>query len=76
MTGKSLCAKASRDMKAKVNGQADIWQYNDYYPFGSIPQNGVADYRYDYQGLYTEKDSVAGFNKWSAIKVKERLTLS
>jgi RHS repeat-associated protein len=49
---------------AKVNGQADIWQYNDYYPFGSIAQSGGAGYRYDYQGAYSQKDGLTQWNNF------------
>lgn len=48
----------------KVNGQADIVQYNDYYPYGSIARSGGTGYRYDYQGAYAEKDPVTGFNNF------------
>jgi len=49
----------------KVNGQADIRQYDDYYPFGSITQSGGTGYRYDYQGAYSEKDPVTGYNNFA-----------
>ncbi len=48
----------------KVNGQADIRQYNDYYPYGSLAQNGGAGYRYEYQGAYAEKDAVSKYNNF------------
>jgi RHS repeat-associated protein len=48
----------------KAGGQADVVQYNDYYPFGSIARNGGAGYRYEYQGAYAEKDGVTGFNNF------------
>jgi RHS repeat-associated protein len=44
------------------SGQADVFQYNDYFPFGSIAQSGGTGYRYDYQGAYSEKDPVTGWN--------------
>ena len=40
------------------NGQADVVQYNDYYPYGSLAQSGGSGYRYEYQGAYAEKDAV------------------
>ena len=46
----------------KVSGQADLYKYNDYYPYGSIAQSGGQSYRYDYQGAYAEKDPVPGYN--------------
>ena len=46
-----------------VSGQADIVQYNDYFPYGNIARNGGPGYRYEYQGAYAEKDpAVAGAN--------------
>ena len=48
----------------KIGGQADIIQYNDYYPFGSLSQSGGNGYRYDYQGAYAEKDEVTGWNNF------------
>ncbi|WP_439698633.1 RHS repeat domain-containing protein [Mucilaginibacter sp. AW1-7] len=47
----------------KVGGQADVVQYNDYYPFGSIARNSVG-YRYGYQGAYAEQDPVTGLNNF------------
>ncbi|MDB5122336.1 MAG: repeat-associated core domain protein, partial [Mucilaginibacter sp.] len=44
------------------SGQADIMQYNDYFPYGSVARNGGPGYRYDYQGAYAEKDPTTGLN--------------
>ncbi|WP_426672077.1 putative Ig domain-containing protein [Mucilaginibacter sp. McL0603] len=44
--------------------QADIVTYNDYYPYGSLAQSGGTNYRYDYQGAYSEKDPVTGWNNF------------
>ncbi len=47
------------------SGQADMIQYNDYYPYGSIAQRGgLNTYRYDYQGAYAEKDPITGWNNF------------
>ena len=48
----------------KISGQADVYTYNDYFPFGSIAQSGGIGYRYDYQGAYSEKDPVTGYNNF------------
>ncbi|MEN0052356.1 MAG: RHS repeat-associated core domain-containing protein [Mucilaginibacter sp.] len=48
----------------KVGGQADIIQYNDYYPYGFIARKGGIGYHYEYQGLYAEKDPITGFNNF------------
>ena len=38
--------------------------WDDYYPFGSIAQSGTtgSTYRYDYQGLYAQKDNYTNWN--------------
>jgi len=52
-------------MGAKVSSnQANIYTYADYYPFGSIAQNGGGSYRYAYQGAYAQQDSVTGYNNF------------
>ena len=48
----------------KVSGQADIYTYDDYYPYGSVARSGGQNYRYDYQGAYAEKDPVTGYNNF------------
>jgi len=47
-----------------TDGTANIIQYNDYYPYGSIAQSGGMGYRYDYQGAYSEKDPITGYNNF------------
>ncbi len=44
--------------------QANVYTYNDYYPYGSIARSGGISYRYEYQGAYAEKDPVTGFNNF------------
>ena len=46
------------------SGQADVSNFDDYYPYGSIAQSGGVPYRYDYQGAYAEKDPVTGYNNF------------
>ncbi len=46
------------------SGQADIFTYNDYFPYGSVARSGGTTYRYDYQGAYAEKDPVTGFSNF------------
>jgi RHS repeat-associated protein len=50
----------------KINNKADVMNYADYYPFGSIARNGGTGYRYDYQGAYAEKDAVTDWNNFEA----------
>lgn len=50
--------------RTKVAGQADVLQYSDYYPYGSIARNGGVGYRYEYQGAFAEKDPVTGYNNF------------
>ena len=50
--------------RTKVNGNADVITYTDYYPYGSIARKGGIDYRYEYQGAYAEKDPVTGWNNF------------
>jgi RHS repeat-associated protein len=50
--------------RTKVSGQADVYTYNDYFPYGSIARSGGTTYRYDYQGAYAEKDPVTGLNNF------------
>lgn len=45
-------------------GQANVFTYNDYYPFGSTARSGGVTYRYEYQGAYAEKDPITGFNNF------------
>lgn len=45
-------------------GQANVFTYNDYYPYGSIARSGGTTYRYEYQGAYAEKDPITGFNNF------------
>ncbi|MEZ2339358.1 RHS repeat domain-containing protein [Mucilaginibacter sp. RCC_168] len=59
--------------RSKVNGQADIVQYNDYYPYGSIARSGGSGYRYDYQGAYAEKDPVTGFSNFDLRMYDSRI---
>lgn len=49
---------------AKVGGQADIRQFNDFYPYGFIARTGGDTYRYGYQGAYAEKDNVTEYNNF------------
>jgi RHS repeat-associated protein len=49
----------------RVSGQADIYKYDDYYPFGSVTQSGGSAYRYDYQGAYSEKDAQTTYNNFN-----------
>jgi len=58
---------------AKVNSQADIAQYNDYYPYGSIAQSGGTGYRYAYQGAYAESDPVTGYNNFELRMYDSRI---
>ncbi len=43
---------------------AVVTNWDDYYPFGSIAQSGTtgSTYRYDYQGLYAQKDNITNWN--------------
>jgi RHS repeat-associated protein len=50
--------------KNSSTNQANVFNYSDYYPFGSIAQSAGTSYRYDYQGAYAEKDPVTGFNNF------------
>ncbi len=45
-------------------GQANVFTYNDYYPFGSTARSGGVTYRYEYQGAYADKDPITGFNNF------------
>lgn len=57
----------------KLSGQADIFQFNDYYPYGSIARSGGTGYRYDYQGAFAEKDPVTGFNNFDLRMYDSRI---
>jgi RHS repeat-associated protein len=48
----------------KVNGLADIINYTDYYPYGSVARTAGIKYRYEYQGAYAEKDGATGYNNF------------
>jgi RHS repeat-associated protein len=50
--------------RTKVSGQADVYTYNDYFPYGSIARSGGTTYRYDYQGAYAEKDPITKLNNF------------
>jgi RHS repeat-associated protein len=47
-----------------ATGQANVFTYNDYYPYGSIARSGGTTYRYEYQGAYADKDPITGFNNF------------
>jgi RHS repeat-associated protein len=47
-----------------TSGQADIVTFDDYYPYGSVAQSGGSSYRYDYQGAYSDKDPITGWNNF------------
>jgi RHS repeat-associated protein len=49
----------------KVNGEADIINYTDYYPYGSVARSAGIQYRYEYQGAYAEKDGATGYNNFN-----------
>ena len=51
----------------KINGQADVLYYSDYYPFGSPLTLANNDYRYGYQGQYAEADKE---NNWNAFELR------
>jgi RHS repeat-associated protein len=57
----------------KVNGQADIVQYNDYYPYGFVARKGGVGYRYEYQGAYAEKDPITEFNNFELRMYDSRI---
>lgn len=59
--------------RSKVNGQADIMQYNDFYPYGYVARNGGIGYRYEYQGAYAEKDPVTGLNNFDQRMYDSRI---
>jgi RHS repeat-associated protein len=57
-----------RAVIAKNASTYTVRLFNDYYPYGMILQNGgTNDYRYDYQGSYSEKDGETG---WNAFKLR------
>jgi len=49
----------------KVSGLADILYYADYYPFGTSQGLAVNDYRYGYQGKFSEADKQTGWNNFN-----------
>ncbi|MDB5089167.1 MAG: repeat-associated core domain protein [Mucilaginibacter sp.] len=59
--------------RTKVSGQADVYTYNDYYPYGTIARSGGTTYRYDYQGAYAEKDPVTGLNNFDLRMYDSRI---
>jgi RHS repeat-associated protein len=44
--------------------QANIFNYSDYYPYGSLAQSAGTTYRYAYQGAYAESDQVTGYDNF------------
>ena len=49
----------------KVNAQADVLEYADYYAMGGVARSGgTMQYRYGYQGQYAEKDGETGWNSF------------
>jgi len=52
-----------------------VRMYNDYYPFGMIIPGGggTNDYRYDYQGQYSEKDGETGWNAFELRMYDSRI---
>lgn len=51
------------NVQVTIDQNRNIKQYADYYPFGSIMRDGGSlDYRYGFQGKYSEKDKETGWN--------------
>lgn len=47
---------------AKNAGNLEVRMYSDYYPYGMTIQSGGTNYRYQYQGQYSEKDAETDWN--------------
>lgn len=48
------------------NGQIDVLSYSDYYPFGSpLTLQSQNNYRYGYQGQFSEVDNETGWNNFN-----------
>ncbi|TKC60288.1 hypothetical protein FBD94_15395 [Pedobacter hiemivivus] len=47
-----------------ASGDADVLSYSDYYPFGSPLTLANNDYRYGYQGQFSEVDKETGWNNF------------
>jgi RHS repeat-associated protein len=51
-----------------------VRMYSDYYPYGMIiQQGGTNDYRYDYQGGYSEKDGETAWNSFEFRMYNSRI---
>jgi len=55
-------------VRVVIDQNRNIKQYGDYYPFGyELRRGGSVDYRYGYQGQYSEKDPESG---WYAYELR------
>jgi len=48
-----------------TGGQANIYNYSDFYPYGSLAQSAGTNYRYAYQGANAESDGVTSYNNFN-----------
>ncbi|RBL92759.1 RHS repeat domain-containing protein [Chitinophaga flava] len=62
------------NVRAVIDGSRNIKQYTDYYPFGSVARTGGSqDYRYGYQGQYSEQDPETGWNAFELRMYDSRI---
>jgi RHS repeat-associated protein len=50
--------------KNSSTNQANIFNYSDYYPYGSLAQSAGTTYRYAYQGANAESDQTTGYDNF------------
>lgn len=62
------------NVRAVIDQNRTIKQYTDYYPFGYVMrEGGTNDYRFGYQGQYSEKDKESGWNTFKLRSYDSRI---
>jgi RHS repeat-associated protein len=61
-------------VRVVIDQNRNIKQYGDFYPFGyELRRGGSTDYRYGYQGQYSEKDKETGWNAFELRMYDSRI---
>jgi RHS repeat-associated protein len=61
-------------VRAVIDQNRNIKQYADYYPFGyELRRGGSTDYRYGFQGQFSEKDGETGWNAFDTRMYDSRI---